>query len=380
MQSAVVKNATIVDPRSGDVTENSAILIVDGMIANIVSGESEPLGPDDVVAGAQEIDFAGLWAIPGMIDSHVHVDTIAGAQSALSRGATTLRSASTTFFQDVALARLAEENPGCLPRIVPAGLFVAPEERDIVLADPELLPLFGQDDALFDPGNLRKIVHVNFAHGARVIKTRSNFRAGLPDQDPLAPAYRFAELAEVVDAAEECGGHVLCHAYTEIGCDEAVRAGVRSLEHGVFVSTDTLRAMKERNTFFTPTLTALAGSMDSEFEVVRDRGRRFLPVLREAVGNAVDMGVKLLCGTDSGGGRGIGEEAAMVGECGVPPLEVLRALTTYPAEILGLESEMGEIRVGHRGDLVGLRSNPLASSSAFLEVDTVVAAGSLVPR
>ena len=113
------------------------------------------------------IDVGGAFVLPGLIDVHVHAATVAAAQSALAKGATTVRSASTAFFQDVGLRAMGEVGGLGMPRVLPAGLFVTPNLGDSLLADPRLAPLAALPDGVRSPEALRFLTQVNIARGAR---------------------------------------------------------------------------------------------------------------------------------------------------------------------------------------------------------------------
>src|SRR5262249_10149858 len=129
-------------------------------------------------------------------------------------------------------------------------IFVSPDLGETVLADPDLTSLARSKDGVRSEDALRHVVEVNLRRGAEFIKTRSNPRAGLPEQDPLEPVYLNEQLSWVVAAAKQGGKGVFCHSYSEQGCYDAVTAGIRSLEHGVYVDERTLVEMKNRGTYF----------------------------------------------------------------------------------------------------------------------------------
>ena len=203
--------------------------------------------------GGRVIDVGGAFVLPGLIDAHVHAATVAAAQLALQRGATTVRSASTAFFQDVGLEAMGEVGGLGVPRVLPAGLFVTPNLGDSILADPALAPLALLPDGVRRPEDLAFVTRVNIARGAQVIKTRSTERAGLPEQDPRVQVYDARQIGAVVDAARSLPGGVLCHGHGDEGVRDSIIAGVRSVEHGTFASAATLDLMRRRGTFLTPT-------------------------------------------------------------------------------------------------------------------------------
>src|SRR5690606_30083964 len=112
-------------------------------------------------------------------------------------------------------------------------------------------PLHGE--TVDSPEELRLVVDVNADRGVDWIKTRGTERAGLPDTDPRKQSYTEAQLRAVVEAAARHGLPVQAHAHGDEGALAAVRAGVRSIEHGTYLSDETLALMRERGTYLVPT-------------------------------------------------------------------------------------------------------------------------------
>ncbi|WP_371526339.1 amidohydrolase family protein [Streptomyces sp. NBC_01283] len=368
----VIEGGTLLDPSTGEVTEDAVVVIVDGVVRS--AGRR---GRADVPAGAEVLDAHGSWILPGLVDAHIHLNTAAEARDAVLRGATSARSGSTNFFQDIAVRELARQAPEQAPRLRAAGVFVTPDLGDTVLADPELTPLARLRDGVRSPEALRRVVQVNLARGADVIKTRVNERAGLPEQDPLAQVYDREQLSAVVAAARRGGKGVLCHSYSEKGCDDAVMAGIRSLEHGAFVGERTLHEMRRRGTYFTPTLTAIAGLVDSSDPVLAERGRQYLPVLKRAVLAAHELGVPLAAGTDSSGGKikPIGREVELMRAAGLSALDAIRTATTGAAKLLGLERTAGRLARGFAGDVLLVDGDPLSDVTVLKKPVRVVRSG-----
>ncbi|MFF0622370.1 amidohydrolase family protein [Streptomyces sp. NPDC004296] len=368
----VIEGGTLLDPATGDVTEDAVVVIRDGVVR--AAGARARI---DVPAAAPRLDAHGRWVLPGLIDAHIHLNTAAEARDAVRKGATSARSGSTNFYQDIAVRELARQAPEQAPRLRAAGVFVTPDLGDTVLADPDLTRLARLKDGVRSAEALRRVVQVNLARGADVIKTRVNERAGLPEQDPLTQVYSYEQLSEIVAAARRGGTGVLCHSYSERGCDDAVRAGIRSLEHGVFVGERTLHDMRRRGTYFTPTLTAIAGLVDESDPVLAERGRAYLPVLKEAVRAAHELGVPLAAGTDSSGGavEPIGREVELMRTAGLSALDAIRTATTQAARLLGLERTAGRLARGFAGDLLVVDGDPLADVSVLKKPYRVVRAG-----
>ncbi|MFK3731511.1 amidohydrolase family protein [Streptomyces sp. NPDC088090] len=368
----VIRGGTLLDPATGDVTEDAVVVIRDGTVT--AAGRA---GSVRVPDGPPVLEAHGHWVLPGLTDAHIHLSGTAEARAALRHGVTSARSGSTSFYQDIALRELARHSPERAPRLRAAGVFVTPDLGDTVLADPDLTPLARSRDGVRSAEALRRVVDVNAARGADVVKTRVNERAGLPDQDPLTQVYSHEQLSWIVAAARRRGKGVLCHSYSEKGCHDAVTAGVRSLEHGVFVGERTLREMRRRDTYFTPTLTAIAGLAESPDPVLAERGRTFLPVLERAVLAAHELGVPLAAGTDSSGGTvdPVGGEVELMHAAGLLALDALRTVTTGAARLLGLDRTAGRLARGYAGDAILLAGDPLADLSLLRSPVRVVRAG-----
>ncbi|MFG2137858.1 amidohydrolase family protein [Streptomyces sp. NPDC048650] len=368
----VLRGGTLLDPASGDVTEDAVVVIEGGRVR-----AAGTRGEVDILEGVQVLDAHGKWILPGLIDAHIHLSTVAEARDAVRGGATTVRSGSTNFYQDIAIRELARQVPARAPRLKAAGVFVTPDLGDTVLADPDLTPLARLRGGVRSPEALRRVVEVNVERGADVIKTRVNERAGLPEQDPLVQVYSYEQLSEIVAAARRRGKGVLCHSYSEKGCHDAVTAGIRSLEHGVFVGERTLHEMRRRDTYFTPTLTAIAGLVDSPDPVLAERGRTYLPVLERAVRAAHELGVPLAAGTDSSGGtvERIGREVELMRAAGLPALDAIRTATTQAARLLGLDTRVGRLVRGYAGDALVVDGDPLADVSVLKKPVRVVRSG-----
>ncbi|MFF1692546.1 amidohydrolase family protein [Streptomyces sp. NPDC058257] len=368
----VIEGGTLLDPATGEVTEDAVVVIVDGVVRS--AGRR---GRADVPEGAEVLDARGHWILPGLVEAHIHLNTAAEARDAVRLGATSARSGSTNFYQDIAVRQLAREAPKQAPRLRAAGIFVTPDLGDTILADPELTPLARLRDGVRSPEALRRVVEVNLARGADVIKTRVNERAGLPEQDPLAQVYDREQLSAVVAAARRGGKGVLCHSYSEKGCHDAVMAGIRSLEHGAFVGERTLHEMRRRGTYFTPTLTAIAGLAESSDPVLAERGRQYLPVLKRAVLAAHELGVPLAAGTDSSGGKitPIGREVELMHTAGLSALDAIRTATTGAAKLLGLDRTAGRLARGFAGDVLLVDGDPLSDVTVLKKPVRVVRSG-----
>ncbi len=367
-------HANVIDGVTEHVLEDAIVIVRDGRIESIQT-EATTL-PED----AEVIDLEGRYLLPGYIDAHAHVASLAAAERALDSGVTTIRSANTSAYQDVALREMVREGVLIGPEILAAGVFVTPDLGERVLADPRLARLHG---GVNTEEELRYLVQINLDRGADVIKTRATERAGLPDTDPRKQVYTEAQLRIIVDEAAKGGAPVLVHAHGDEGARAAVRAGVRSIEHGTYLTDETLRLMKERGTFLVPTYTIVIDLMEpgGEYDspVLRIRGRHMEPNLAEAVRKAHALGIPIATSTDSGYGpqslARIGAEMTHFVELGMTPFEALQSATTVAAELLNMADRTGRIEAGYEADLVVVNDNPLEDIRVVQDVVLVMSNG-----
>ena len=370
----VLRHANLADGARGAIATNAALVIRNGQIAQI---ENEPFSPP---AGATVIDVAGRYVVPGLIDAHTHISTLANARRALESGVTTIRSASTNNYQDVSLRELVKQGAVAGPDVVAAGVFITPMLGETMLADPRLGAFTA---GVTGEAALRAVVRINLDHKVDVIKTRGTERAGLPNTDPRKQTYSEQQLGWIVDEATKGGVPVMAHAHGDEGAYAAVKAGVKSIEHGTYLSDSTLALMKQRGTFLVPTyitvvdLTRVGGDYDDP--ILTLRGAHMLPRLGETVQRAHRMGVKIATGADTQYGpeslsRISGEVMSLV-ELGLTPVEALRSATTVAADLLGIGGKTGAIQSGFEADLIVVEKNPLQDARALADVLVVISNG-----
>lgn len=370
----VLTNARIVDAVGGARAGLWTVTVRGRVVDRIDQGTGA------VPPGARAIDLGARYLVPGLIDAHTHIASLDAARRALESGVTTARSASTSGFQDVALREMVRAGRLAGPEVLASGLYVTPDLGETVLADPRLVPLAG---GVRTPEALRALVQVDLDHGVDWIKTRGTERAGLPDTDPRKQVYSESQLRVIVEAARARGVPVMAHAHGDEGARAAVLAGVRSIEHGTYLTDSTLRLMRQRGTWLVPTIQTIDDMAQVGVErpdpVLLLRGRHMVPRLEDAVRRAHAIGVRVATGVDTDYGptslpRVAGECAALV-RLGYTPLEALRAATTDAAELLGLGGRTGAVTRGLEADLLVLDRNPLVDIGALADVLMVISNG-----
>ena len=338
-------------------------------------------------AGVRRIDLGGRYLLPGLIDAHSHIESPDAALRALNSGVTTSRVLGDTNLQAIGtrdLIRLGHV-PG--PELLVSPGHIRPKPG---MAFYMVYPQFGDaiDGELRGPERIAEATRALIARGADVIKVGASERAGLTSTDPRKPELTEDEIRAAVTEAAKKGLFVAAHAHAREGAANAVRAGVRSIEHGTWVDDETLAEMKRRGTYFVPTLAVMSPLGDPRGNSADDvalqlRTQSMMSPLRAAVRKAHALGVVIATATDGSyadkddtGRIRIAHEIAMLREhIGFTPLDSITAATLNGARVLGIENRTGTVRVGMEADLVVYDGDPLADSTVFFEPRLVVSDG-----
>jgi imidazolonepropionase-like amidohydrolase len=365
--------ANLVDVRTGRVTPHATLVLRDGKIASAGAGAAP--------AGLKVIDLKGKYLLPGLIDCHTHLSTFAAARSALESGVTTVRSSGVSHYTDVGLRELVRKGAVAGPDMVASGYHVRPRIADeAFLSDPSLSNLMSGVEGA---EAIRQAVRANLSHGVDFIKILATERAGTADTDPRKQVYTEAELRAAVEEAAAKGVPVQAHAHGDEGAQAAVKAGVRSIEHGTYLSDETLALMKEKGTFYVPTYATVIDLVepggDYDVPALRNRGQHMLPRLRGTVQRAHRLGVRVATGADTGYGPNsltrISHEVAAFVEMGFTPLQALQSASIVAAELLRLERTTGALEAGLDADVIAVDGNPLENPAVLQDVLLVVSNG-----
>ncbi len=377
-QDLVLRNASVIDVTTGEVEANATVVVRDGKVVSIGAAGS--------VDGVTSIDVRGMFLAPGLIDAHVHIATFEQASRALASGVTTARSMGVANYADVGLRRLAEAGAIEAPEMVAAGYHVRPSPAEEFFNNhPQMARYLG--DQMRGPTALQEMAETMLAADVDFIKVNATERAGLPDTDPRKQFYSTEEMRALVTAASAAGARgVSAHAHGDEGGRAAVEAGVKSIEHGTYLSGETLELMAERGTYLVPTMAIVRDLTipggDYESPVLQLRGRHMLPRVQETVARAHSLGVPIVAATDTGYGPNgvvrLSHELAEFVEIGMTPLEALQAGTRTAAQLLGVDDHTGTIAPGMDADLVLTERNPLEDISALDDVLMVINNGKVV--
>ncbi|MDT0329808.1 amidohydrolase family protein [Nocardiopsis sp. DSM 44743] len=336
--------------------------------------------------GARTVDATGKTVIPGIIDLHVHMtarhagslnsfaepfslqfyDSAAHLGRTLRAGVTSVRDAGGTDLG----AKVAVESgviPGPRLRIAVTIMSQTGGHGDMRLPsgaeNPMLAPHAGRPSGVADGvEEVRKTVRSILRAGADQIKICSTGGVLSPADDPRHSQFTEDEIRVIVEEAAAQGAYVMAHAQGSEGIKSALRAGVRSIEHGIYLDEEAIGLLLDRGAYLVPTLSAPLAVIERAerpgsglSQAVIDKAHRVVDTHRESVANAVAAGVKVAMGTDSGVGPH-GEnlkELALMADVGMGLEEVLRASTSLAGELIR-NARVGRLAPGHAADAVVL--------------------------
>jgi len=384
----ILSGAVIIDGTGAEPVRGCSVVIEEGRIANVVDDARLPRG--------SRIDLSGTTLLPGLINCHVHlclgaeadptrplkeesvavtaIKATVRARRTLEAGVTTIRDLGGRDYCELGLKRAIQDGliPG--PRILAAG-------RPVCMTGGHGHWLAREADG---PDDVRRAVREQLKAGADVIKIIATGGVLTPGVEPGSPQLTLHEMRAAIEEARKAGRRTAAHAMGVDGIADAVKAGITSIEHGVYLSDEVVASMRSDGTYLVPTLIApaaiTAGGQSAGIpEFMVQKSERVIAAHVQSFQKALAAGVPIAAGSDAGTplnphGSLVPELVLMV-KHGMTPLQAVRSATTSAADLLGLGATIGRIAPGYIADLIVVAGNPAERIEALDDVRTVFVNG-----
>ena len=401
-QQTYLHCGNLIDGKSNEVMPEMTVIVEGNQIVAVEKGYQSPSADDRL------IDLKDETVLPGLMDMHVHIQNQSSkdnyskgfrlneadvALQAVQYAHITLMSGFTTVRDlggdgvNIALRNAINQGYIVGPRIYTAGKSIATTGghadptngvRQDLMGDP------GPAEGVINgPDDARKAVRQRYKNGADVIKITSTGGVLSYAKDGSGPQFTDEELQAIIETANDYGMRTAAHAHGAEGMKRAVAAGITSIEHGTMMTEEIMDLMKEKGTYYVPTITAGKSVADSAQipgyypEIVVPKALAIGPKIQETFGKAYQRGVKIAFGTDAGvfaHGKNAKEFGYMV-EAGMPPMEAIQSATRVSAELLGMEEELGTIETGKMADIIAVNENPIENVGTLEAVVFVMKEG-----
>jgi len=404
-QKTIIHAGTLIDGTSDKALIEMSIVVEGNKIAEVRKGYMA--GSD----GDRTIDMKAMTVMPGWIDMHVHIEgesspdryirmftenTADVAYKAAEIAERTLMAGFTTV-RDLGGSGVNVSLRNAINRGLAVGPRILTAEKALGVTGGHADPTNSyRKDLMGDPGpkegvvngiaDARKAVRQRYKNGADLIKITATGGVLSVAKDGTGPHFQEDEIRAIVETARDLGYHVAAHAHGDEGMQRAVRAGVKTIEHGTYMSEETMALMIQMDTYYVPTISAgkevmIKAEIPGYFPaVVAAKAKVVGPQIMDTFTKAYKKGVPIAFGTDAGvfrHGENHKEFIYMV-EGGMPAMKAIQSATSVNALVLGMKDQIGQVKKGFIADLVAVKGNPLQDIQVMGDVVMVVKGGDLV--
>ncbi len=403
-QSTLLHCGKLIDVDRGQVLEKMTIVVSGNTIEKVAEGYIAPQKEDKLV------DLKNMTVMPGWMDMHVHVEFESGPRRyeesfrdndayvalkasqycarTLDAGFTTVRDLGGTGV-NVSLREAIKNGFIKGPRIYTAEKSIATTGghadptngvRDNLKGDPG-----PKEGVINGPEEAAKAVRQRYKNGADCIKITSTGGVLSVASDGSGPQFTVEEVSAVVKAANDYGFVTAAHAHGVEGMKRAVLGGIHSIEHGTFMDDEVMQLMKEKGTYYVPTI--MAGKFVAEKAkipgfypaIIVPKALKVGPQIQKTFAIAYKAGVKIAFGTDSGvslhGDNA--KEFIYMTEAGMPAMEAIQAATKNAASLLRIYDQVGSIAPGKWADIIATKDDPTQNIETVLTVPFVMKDGQI---
>jgi len=401
-QRTLIYCGNLIDGVSDKVQKEMTIVVEDDKITDIKKGFLQ------LEQGDKKIDLTGKTVMPGLMDMHVHIegetspdryikrftkneadvayDAAVYAEKTLMAGFTTVRDLGGSGVNS-ALRDAIKAGKVKGPRIFSAGKSIATTGGHADPTNGYRADLMGdpgpKEGVINGPWEARKAVRQRYKNGADVIKITATGGVLSVAKDGSGPQFTMEELRAIVETANEYGMITAAHAHGAEGMKRAVEAGITSIEHGTLMTKEVMELMKEKGTYYVPTITA--GKYVAEKAkiegyyppLVVPKALEIGPKIQNTFKEAYKAGVKIAFGTDAAvfpHGEN-GKEFGYMVEVGMKPMEAIKSATINAATMLKVDDKLGTIENGKIADIVAVDDNPLEKIETMENVTFVMKEG-----
>jgi imidazolonepropionase-like amidohydrolase len=396
---------TILNTQSGQELSNQTIIISKNKIVKVQDGFIAKATSEDI-----EIDLKNKYVLPGLIDLHVHIEGEHDSNSYMSKyldneadiafqaagcaevtllaGFTTVRDLGGTGV-NISLRNAINKGIVKGPRIFTAGKAISTTGGHADPTNGSNRKLVGDpgphEGVINSPEEAVKAVRERYKEGADVIKITATGGVLSVAKNSKNPQFSIDEIKAITTTAKDYNMLTAAHAHGDEGIQRAILGGIKTIEHGTFMSEETMELMKKYDSYLVPTLSA-GKEVEKNAEIngfypdiVVPKAREIGPKLKATFAKAYKKGVKIAFGTDAGVfAHGINaKEFGYMVEAGMPPLEAIQSATITNAKLLGIGDEVGQIKGNFLADIIAVNENPLTTIRTLEKVVFVMKEGKI---
>lgn len=402
-QTTYILCGKIIDTESGEIESNKTIIVKENKIFKVMSGYIAPKSATDIV-----IDLKDKVVMPGLIDFHVHIEqefdkntrlnsyilneadiafnAVGFAKTTLLSGFTTVRDLGGTGVNiSIRNAINAGKIPG--PRVFTAGKALATTGGHADPTNGSSSSYLGnpgpKEGVVNSEGDAKKAVRQRYKNGADWIKITATGGVLSVAKSGDNPQFTIEEVKAICSTAKDYGMYVAAHAHGDEGMQRAIIGGIKTIEHGTYMSDETMELMLQYDAYLVPTITAgkeveeKAKIVGFYPDIVVPKALAVGPQIQGTFAKAYKKGVGIAFGTDAGvfkHGQN-GKEFGFMVEAGMPAIETLQSATITNAMLLKMDSQIGQIKEGFYADIIAVDENPLQHIDAMEKVVFVMKNG-----